>query len=385
MKGINMKKLNMNNVNTKKINMKIIISIMLIFVLSMSMLTGCKKQDKNTESSTETNEKEVSSEEVETEKAETVETIGTAETKETAETLEKIDINVAALKGPTSMGMVKIMEDSSNGKAANNYNFTIAGTADEITAGIIKGDYDIAAIPCNLASVLYNKSKGGIVVAGINTLGVLYIVETGTAINSVEDLKGKTIYSTGKGTTPEYTLNNLLSSYGIDPEKDVTIEYKSEPTEVAAALSEATDAIAMLPQPYVTTVMMKNDKVRIALDVAKEWDKVSTNGSTVVTGVVVINKTFLDNNKEAVDAFLAEYEVSAQYVNENVEEAAALIEKFDIFKAVVAQPAIPYCNITFIQGDDMQTKISGYLDVLFAQNPDAVGGTMPDEAFYYKK
>lgn len=385
----------MRNVNMK-LGMKKTLSIMLVLMLSLTMLAGCGKKDQNTELSGEgttvtSDDTSAESETIaETQDENNLETDNTQESIESIEStevepVEKIDINVAALKGPTSMGMVKIMEDSSNNTAVNNYNFTIAGAADEITAGIIKGDFDIAAIPCNLASVLYNKSKGGIEVAGINTLGVLYIVETGTEINSVEDLKGKTIYSTGKGTTPEFTLNYLLSSYGIDPEKDVTIEYKSEATEVAAVLSESTDAIAMLPQPYVTTVMMSNEKVRIALDVAEEWNKVGDNGSTVVTGVVVINKTFLENNKEAVDAFLAEYEVSAQYVNENIEEAAGLIEKFDIFKAAVAKKAIPFSNITFIQGDDMQTKISGYLEALFAQNPDSVGGTMPDAAFYYKK
>ena len=326
--------------------MKKLMSIILVTVLALSLLSGCNKKE-------------------ETE-------------------AEKININIAAMTGPTGMGMAKVMEDSTNGLTTNPYNFTIVGTADEIAGGIVKGDYDIAAVPCNLASVLYNKSEGGIVVAGINTLGVLYIVETGTNINSVEDLKGKTIYSTGKGTTPEYTLNYLLSSHGIDPEKDVKIEYKSEAAEVAALLSESTDAVAMLPQPFVTTVMMNNEKVRIALDVAEEWNKTSENGSSIVTGVVIVNKAFLDGNKEAVDAFLAEYEVSTQYVNEKTEEAAALIEKYNIFKAAVAKKAIPYCNITFIAGDEMQTKIHGYLEVLFDQNPNAVGGTMPEEAFYYK-
>ena len=297
----------------------------------------------------------------------------------------KQTINIASLKGPTSMGMVKIMEDNSLGKAANNYNFTVAGTADEITAGIIKGEYQIAAIPCNLASVLYNKSKGKIVVAGINTLGVLYIVETGNEIHSVQDLKGKTIYSTGKGTTPEYTLNYLLSSYGIDPDNDVDIEYKSESTEVASILSSKENAIAMLPQPYVTNVTMQNKEARVALDVAKEWEKVAPNGSTVVTGVVVINKEFLKNNKESVTKFLDEYKTSTLYVNNNPKEAAQLIEKYDIYKAKVAELAIPYCKITLIRGEDMKTKISGYLSALYQQNPNSIGGALPDNAFYYEQ
>jgi NitT/TauT family transport system substrate-binding protein len=297
----------------------------------------------------------------------------------------KPELRVAALKGPTAIGMVKVMEDASAGTSANEYNFTIAGTADEISAGLVKGELDIAAVPCNLASVLYNKTKGQIKLAGINTLGVLYIVETGDSIQSVEDLKGKTIYSTGLGTTPQYTLNYLLTSYGIDPEKDVTIEYKTEATEVAAILSETKDAVAMLPQPYVTTVLMNNDKVRVALDIAKEWEVASEDGSSVVTGVVVVRSDFLEKNKEAFDAFLEEYAASTAFVNENVEEASALVEKFDIFKAAVIKKAMPYCNITLLQGEEMKTKVSGYLKVLYNQNPQSVGGTLPADDFYYMR
>jgi len=296
---------------------------------------------------------------------------------------DKININIAALKGPTAVGMVKVMEDAVAGKTVNNYNFKIAGAAEELTVGIVKGDIDIAAVPCNLASVLYNKTKGAIKLAGINTLGVLYIVETGNTIKSVEDLKGKTIYSTGLGTTPQYTLNYLLTSHGIDPEKDVTIEYKTEPTEVASLLEKSDNAIAMLPQPYVTTVMMKNNKVHIALNVADEWDKVSKDGSSVVTGVVVVNTQFLEKNKEAFDAFMSEYAASATYVNSNIDAASTLVEKFDIFKAAPMKKALPYCNITLIQGENMKTKVNGYLTALFKQDPKAVGGKLPEDNFYY--
>jgi NitT/TauT family transport system substrate-binding protein len=296
---------------------------------------------------------------------------------------EKMDINIAALKGPTAIGMVKQMEDAAQALTTNNYQYTIAGTADEITTGLVKGDIDIAAVPCNLAAVLYNKTEGKVKLAGINTLGVLYVIETGDTIHSVSDLKGKTIYSTGIGTTPQYTLNYILNANGLDPEKDVTIVYKTEPTEVAAMLAEADNAIAMLPQPYVTSVMMTNDKVRIALDVAKEWEAVSTDNSSVVTGVVVVRSDFLEKNKAAFDAFMTEYQTSTDYVNANVEEAAGLLEKFDIFKAAVAKNAIPYCNITMLQGEDMKTKVNGYLDALYQQNPKAVGGKLPAEDFYY--
>ncbi len=298
---------------------------------------------------------------------------------------EPQDITVGALKGPTAIGMVKLMDEAAAGKAENNYTFQVAGTADELTTGIIKGEIPVAAIPCNLASVLYNKSEGKVRLLAINTLGVLYIVETGESINSIEDLKGRTIYSTGKGTTPEYTLRYLLAMAGIDPDTDVTIEYKSEATEVAAMLQNDVEAVAMLPQPYVTTVMMNNDKVRIALDITAEWEKYAGEDSSVVTGVVVANADYLNEHKDAVDTFLEEYEDSVGYVVENIDKAAELVEKFDIFKAAVAKLAIPKCNITFVTGNDMKTKAEAYLTALFEQNATSVGGKLPGEDFYYKK
>lgn len=326
--------------------MKKKVALFLVAVLMLGLAVGCKKEEKKTE-----------------------------ETK-------KVDVKIAAMKGPTALGMLKLMDDAEKGKTANNYNFTIAGAADEITASVIKGDIPIAAVPCNLASVLYNKSQGGITMLGINTLGVLYIVETGDTIKTVEDLVGKTIYSTGKGTTPEYTLNWLLKSAGI--EDTVTVEYKSEATEVAAILSQTPNAVAMLPQPYVTTVLSNNEHARIALDVTKEWEALN-EGSTVVTGVVIANTAFLKENPDVVNAFMEEYAVSAAYTTENVENAAALSEKFDIFKIPVARKAIPYCNIVLIEGEEMKAKATAYLQVLFDQNPASVGGAMPKDDFFYNR
>lgn len=293
------------------------------------------------------------------------------------------DINIAVMTGPTAIGLVKVMSDNEAGEAANNYHFNVYGTADEISTGLLKGELDVACVPCNLAAVLYNKSEGEIITAAINTLGVLYLVETGNSIQSVEDLRGKTIYSTGQGTTPEFTLRYLLSASGIDPDQDVTIEYKSEAAEVAAMLAEATDAVAMLPQPYVTAAMNQNESLRIALSVTDEWEKLSKD-STVVTGVLVARKSFVEEHEEAFESFLKEYRLSAAYTNENVEEAAELIEHFGIFKAAIAKKAIPYCNVTFVAGKEMKTLMSAYLQVLYDQKPASVGGKLPADDFYYQ-
>lgn len=297
---------------------------------------------------------------------------------------EKETIRIAGLKGPTSIGLVKVMKDNADGNAANKYEFTIAGSADEITPKLNKGELDMAAIPANLASVLYNNTNGAIKVLAINTLGVLYIAEKGDTVKSVADLKGKTIYATGKGSTPEYTLRYILSKNGVDPDNDVTIEWQSEPTAVVPLLKANDNAIAMLPQPYVTVAQSNVEGLNIALNLTDEWGKIEGSGA-LVTGVLVARTEFVEKHPDAVKKMLNEYAASSEYVNANIDDAAALVEEFDIFKAAIAKKAITYCNIKVITGDEMRTSLSSYLAVLFEQNAKAVGGKLPDDAFYYVK
>ena len=291
--------------------------------------------------------------------------------------------NVAVLKGPTAIGFIKLWNDSDNSSTVNKYSFTAHGTADEITAGIVKGEIDIAAVPCNLASVLYNRTNGGIKIVAINTLGVLYMISDDESIKSVNDLKGKTIYTTGQGTTPEYTLNYILEKNGLTLGEDVKVEYKSEATEVAAVMSKAEGAVAMLPQPYATSVLSNNEKMKIVLDMTDEWNKVSDG--KLVTGVVIVRNEVLESNPEAFEKFMEEYKLSTEYVNNNVDSAADMVGAKDIFKAEVAKKAIPYCNIVFIEGNSMKENVQSYLKVLNSANPQSVGGKMPEEEFYYIK
>lgn len=291
------------------------------------------------------------------------------------------NVRVAALKGPTAMGMAQMITAAQEDEASV-YSFNIAASADEITPQLIQGNLDIAAVPANLAAVLYNNTQGAVKVLAINTLGVLYIVERGDSIQSVADLRGKTIYSAGKGSTPEFALNYILQGNGLDPTKDVTIEYKSEHTECLAAILQDETAVAMLPQPFATTAQTKAEDMRIALDLTAEWDKL-TQESSMITGVVVARSAWLEENPEAAAAFMADYQASVEYVNANTAEAAEMIGNLDIVTAEVAEKALPYCNITYIAGTEMQQKLSGYLNVLFEQDAASVGGKLPDDAFYY--
>lgn len=291
---------------------------------------------------------------------------------------------IAGLKGPTTMGMVKLMSDAEAGETHQDYQVTMYGAADEVVPLLVKGDIDLAAIPANLAANLYNQTEGKVQVAAINTLGVLYVVTTGDNVKSVEDLKGKTIYSTGMGTTPEYVLNYILKKNGIDPEKDLTVEYKSEATEVAAALQAAGEgAIAVLPQPYVTAAQSQIEGLNVVLNLTEEWNKVSTD-SDLVTGVLVARTEFIEQNEAAFEEFLKDYQSSIEWVNSNTADAAELVANYGIVaKAPLAQKALPACNITYVDGAEMKAKLSGYLQVLFDQNPKAVGGAMPGDDFYY--
>lgn len=302
---------------------------------------------------------------------------------------EAADVNILALKGPTAMGMVRFMEQADNGALTdNNYQFTITAATDEVSAALIAGRADIAAVPANLAAVLYNNTEGAVQVLAINTLGVLYIVESGDSVASVADLRGKTIYASGKNATPEYALHYILSQSGIDPAADVTIEWKSEHTECLAALMAEENAIAMLPQPFVTTAQAKSENIRVALDLTEEWDKLQAGvepASALITGVVVARRAFIEAQPQAVAAFLDHYQDSVAFVNNDIEAAAELVGAYDIVTAEVARQALPACNIVCIEGDELQEKLSGYLAVLLEQNAKSIGGALPADDFYYSR
>ena len=296
---------------------------------------------------------------------------------------EDVTVRVVALKGPTGMGMVQLMSKDADGTAANDYEFTLASSPEEAQAAI--ANVDIAALPVNLAAALYNKGED-ISFAAINTLGVLSILENGNTIESIADLKGKTIYATGQGSTPEYILNYLLEKNGIDPETDVTIEYLTEHTELATKLASGDAAIGLLPEPNVTVALTSaaangNTDLRIALDVTEEWSKLGEG--ELVQGCIVVSNKFKTEHPEQYEAILEEYKASVEYVNTDIEAAAADIAEFGIVpKAEVAKKAIPNCNICCYDGKEGTDYMKAMLTVLYEANPKSVGGKMPDDAFY---
>lgn len=298
---------------------------------------------------------------------------------------EEKTVRVAALNGPTGMGMVKLIEDGSEGKTKLNYDFTLTGSPDDLNGKIINGEVDIAAVPTNLAMVLHNRTDGQVQLAAVNTLGVLYLLENGDSISTIEDLKDKTVNVSGKGSMPDFLFRYLLDKNNLKAGEDVSVDFTLEHADLGAAVAQGDVEIALLPQPHVTTAMMKNENVKIALDVTKEWEK-ATGGKELIMGVIIVQKEFAEKNKELLDKFLDEYKESVNFVNSNTDEASKLIEKYGILpNAQVAKNAIPYSNIVYRDAIDAKESLQEIYEILYSFEPNSVGGKIADDGFYYKK
>ncbi|MBO4409806.1 MAG: ABC transporter substrate-binding protein, partial [Spirochaetales bacterium] len=290
-------------------------------------------------------------------------------------------VRVMTLNGTTGFGMAGLISSAQSGEASLNYTFSVETDASNVTAALVNGDCDIAALPTNAASSLYNKTSGGVRIAALNTAGVLYILEKGNTVSSVADLKGRTIYAVGQGSNPEYVLRYILSKNGIDPDKDVTIQFLDSAELTTKAATGDID-LCMLPVPAVTTVLIKNKDMRIALDMTEQWDALDT-GSILTMGCVVVRTEFLKEHPIEVSAFLSDYEKSIEFVKNNVAEAGELCAKYEIVPAAaVATKAIPDCNLIFVSGSAIRDSLEGYLQVLYDSNPKSIGGKMPGDDFY---
>ena len=372
---------------------------MLAAVLAVSMLAGCGASttpQATTAAVTEAaaDDQATSAAAEETTAAETAQaTEAAAETTAAAEKTEETSaaevltigeasddvLRVGSLKGPTTMGLVNLMSEVESG-AKSGYSFEMQSQPDVIMSELVSGKLDIALLPANVAAVAYNKTNHGVSAIDINTLGVLYCVSGDESVKSVKDLAGKTVLSTGQGASPEYVLNYLLEKNGVT---DCDVQFKSEATEIAALLKQDPSQIAILPQPFVTVATAQNDQLKVAFSLTDEWKSVSPD-SKLLTGVTVVRNEVLENRAAEVDQFIADHQASTEKAATDVDATAELVAKYGIIaKAPVAKKALPNCNIVAIAGDEMKTDLAGYLQVLFDANPKSVGGTMPEDDFYY--
>lgn len=306
------------------------------------------------------------------------------EQPETQEELTAAEINLYVLSGPTGIGAMNLWAASDAGETKNTYHITMPGANDEVVAALSKGDADIAAVATNLAATLYNKTDGGVTVLAVNTLGVLSLLSNGQEAATVSELKGKTIYAPGQGANPEYILRYVLSGNGLDPDKDVTLRFVGEGSELLTVWQSDPEAVILAPQPVATSILMQNENAKTLFDMTEEWDKIAGDDSTLMMGCVIVRNEFLQANPGAVELFLQEYAASIEKTRSDVEGTAVLCEQYGLIpKAALAQKAIPSCGLTFVTGAEMKTGLSGYLQVMFDANPKSVGGALPGDDFYY--
>ena len=294
------------------------------------------------------------------------------------------EVNLYVLSGPTGIGAMNLWAAADAGETQNTYHITMPGANDEVVAAISNGDADIAAVATNLAATLYNKTSGGVTVLAVNTLGVLSLLGNGQEVATIADLAGKTIYAPGQGANPEYILRYVLTGNGLDPDKDVTIQFVGEGSELLTVWQTDPEAIIMAPQPVATSILMQNENAVTLFNMTDEWDKVSGGDSTLMMGCVIVRNEFLQENPGAVALFLQEYAASIEKAQSDVEGTAALCEQYGLIpKAALAKAAIPSCGLTFVTGAEMKSALSGYLQVMFDADPKSVGGAMPGDDFYY--
>lgn len=346
--------------------MKRLIALAIAMILCVGLFASCSTEDGQTEKTTTDAE--------------------TTTAPETTAELSQDPVRAYALQGPTGMGFAKLMQDSADGKAALSYEFQLAASADEFTGEIIQGNFEIAAVPTNLAAVLYARTEGAVSVAAVNTMGVLHLLENGDTIQSIEDLEGKTVYSSGQGSVPEYVMNYILDTFDIDCE----VIYEANHDAVATRLLAGEIDLAVLPEPKVTTVL-KNAEVpegmRAALDLTEVWqdacDANNVDGSLYM-GCVIVNNSWAQEHPAEMKAFLEEYKASIEYVETNPAEAAQIIADQGIIpSAQIAEAAIPGSNIVYVDGEEMATDLASFYDILYSYNPDSVGGAVPDDNIYY--
>ena len=343
----------------------------------MLALVSCNKADDQAQEGLEQDQQESPSQEKNSE-----DDSDTADSQDGTNTpVEAEKITVKSLKGATSMAMAKVIMDE-KAKADSLYDFEVVTMAPDIVQGLAKGEVDIAAIPANLAATLYNQTQGNVVVASTNALNVLYIVDNDTSIQSVKDLAGRTIYATGQGQTPEYVLAEVLRLNDLTIGEDVNVEFRAEATEIANILATEEGSIALLPQPFATVAQTQNDKINFAINLNDLWKE--AYDTDIVTGVLVFNKTFLrQSDEKIIDDFLEAYKESIDFLEEDVDKAAAFIEDLDIVKAAIAKKALPYMEMDALEGDDLKEALSAYLEVLYKANPKSIGGSLPADDFYY--
>ncbi len=360
--------------------MRRITSLLLIFMLAMVTMAGCAPKEpvnQDAQAFLEETENTVAPEEASEEANKEAEPAADQAVPE-----EPIVVKVGVPAGVTAMSMLGAMREEERGPIS--FEFDIIPTPDLIAAKLINKEVDFIVLPTNLASILYNKGVE-YKLAGSSIWGTLYMISS-EEITDWADLKGKEIYTIGRGLTPDVMLRYLLENKGINPDEDVTITYLSGATELAPTFISGRSTVSVIPEPMLSAVLMKKPEANVVFDFQKEWAGITGTGESYPQASVMVQNAFVEAHPQAVQAVLAEFERSAKWINEDTEAAGAFAETLDMgLKKAIVVNAVERSNIRFVGVEEAKPEIETYLSVLMDASEKLIGGKMPDEAFYFAK
>lgn len=296
--------------------------------------------------------------------------------EETTSYIRESKTRIAVLDGIDVLGTAKI-------KLSRDYAYTVTtcGSAEEIMNTVTEGKADLAALPLDLAAKLYNSTNGGVKIIAVNVLGAVHLLTGDSGVTSLADIKGKTVYATGKGGYCEYFINAVLTQNGIDPEKDVKIEYK-EQDELAALALDGTAKLCFVPEPYATRIVRENKEMKRLVDLNGLWEK--STGTKPVQSVVIARTEYIEKNPEYIETFLFHNEVSLNYLSSEDNQGINFLSENGYFSSFdLAAATVSASNLVFMKGEDMKPLIKGTFEAFYAVDPASVGGAIPDDGIFH--
>lgn len=299
----------------------------------------------------------------------------------TAALAEPLQLTVAGLKGPSSIGMLRMIESEPVFGEDVETEYQIVDEPQLMIARIMSGEADIAAVPINLAAVLYNKGAP-YRLGAVTGDGLLHIVSSREDIGSVEDLKGKRIYCIAQGSTPEFVLRYVLEKSGIDPDTEVELDFSFDHVAIAPQLIAGKVDLAVLPEPFVSIVASKNPAVQPVIDLQQVWAELSGTGDTYPITATLVRNSLYREHPEALKAFFAAYRESIDWANANPAEAGGLAGKYMEMPAPIIAKAMPRLNLRYQSPREARSRVEELYQVFHGFAPASVGGTIPGDEFY---
>jgi NitT/TauT family transport system substrate-binding protein len=289
-------------------------------------------------------------------------------------------VTVYGLKGPSGVGMIQLFENPPQYPEAA---ITVEALAqpDLMAARFISGSAKVGILPPNMAAKLAG-AGARIQIAAVLGTGMLSLLTSDPDVRRIEDLRGKTLSAAGQGATPEYVFRRILRSKGINPDRDLRINFSLAYPEIARSLISGRIDTALIPEPFATMARAGKPDLREAADIQQEWVRAGGRGNYPMTALVV-DAGFAASQPLMLKTILQGFKDSAAWVTANPDKAGVLVEKHGLgIRAQIARAAIPRSNYVFIPALEARASLEALYQAFLEFSPAAIGGRLPGDGFY---